>query len=340
MSYRSRFRVLSSDLAIDLGTANTKVYVPGRGVVLDEPSVVAVNRQTGEILGCGAEAKEAIGRTPANVAAIRPVREGAIADFAMASRMLNLFIHKAEKKRLLTPRIAISVGGQATEVEKRALVDSTYRARPSHVHLVHQTLMTAVGAGLPITDPMGNMVVDIGAGKTDIAVISSSGIVYSRSLRIGGNQMDEAVISYLRKQHRLLIGERTAERIKIGIGSADALPETLQMEVRGRDLLRGLPAPVTLNDKEIRKVLSGSVASIVEAVRTAIEKTPDELSFDIQENGIILTGGVSLLRGLDSKLRKEIGMPILVAEQPLAAAILGTGRMLEDFKMLRRMSLN
>ena len=340
MSFRSKFRVLSSDLAIDLGTANTKVYIPGRGVVLDEPSVVAVNRHTGEILGCGAEAKEAIGRTPANVAAIRPVKDGAIADFAMASRMLNLFIQKVEKKRLLTPRIAISVGGQATEVEKRAVVDSTYRARPSHVHLVQQTLVTALGAGLPISEPKGNMVVDIGAGKTDIAVISSAGVVYSRSLRIGGSHMDEAVMSYVRKHHRLLIGERTAERIKIEIGSADTLPESMEMEVRGRDVLRGLPAPVKLTDTEIRDVLADSVSAIVEAVRTAVEKTPGELSFDIEENGIILTGGVSLLRGLDSKLRKEIGMPILVADQPFAAAVLGTGQMLEDFKMLRKMSLN
>ncbi|HXR78361.1 MAG TPA: rod shape-determining protein, partial [Bryobacteraceae bacterium] len=254
MTYRSLFRVFSSDLAIDLGTANTLVYVAGKGIVLNEPSIVAVNRQTGEIVGCGAEAREMLGRTPSNVVAIRPLRDGVIADFKMAERMLNYFIRKAHRRKsLVHPRIVIGVPSETTEVEKRAVLDSTYRAKASEVHLVEQAMVAALGAGLPVTEPSGNMVVDIGGGTTDIAVISLSGIVYSRSLRVAGNQMDDAVMEFVKRKYNLLIGERTAERIKMEIGSAYRLDKPISLEIKGRDLIHGLPKAITLHDEEIRE---------------------------------------------------------------------------------------
>jgi rod shape-determining protein MreB len=340
-TYRSLFRLFSSDLAIDLGTANTLVYIAGKGIVLDEPSIVAVNRQTGEIVGCGAEAREMLGRTPANVTAIRPLRDGVIADFKMAEYMLNYFIKKAHKrKKLVHPRIVIGVPSETTEVEKRAVLDSTYRAKASEVHLVEQAMVAALGAGLPITEPSGNMVVDIGGGTTDIAIISLSGIVYSRSLRMAGNQMDDAVAEYVKRKYGLLIGERTAERVKMEIGSAARLPEPLTSVVKGRDLIHGLPKAITLQDDEVRDALADCVTAIVSAVRTALEHTPPELSGDISERGIILTGGGSLLKNLDERIKAETGMPVLLADEPLASVVLGTGKMLEDFKLLRKMSLN
>jgi rod shape-determining protein MreB len=341
MTYRSLFRLFSSDLAIDLGTANTLVYIAGRGIVLDEPSIVAVNRQTGEIVGCGAEAREMLGRTPANVTAIRPLRDGVIADFKMAEFMLNYFIKKAHKrKKLVHPRIVIGVPSETTEVEKRAVLDSTYRAKASEVHLVEQAMVAALGAGLPITEPSGNMVVDIGGGTTDIAIISLSGIVYSRSLRMAGNQMDDAVMDYVKRKYGLLIGERTAERVKMEIGSAARLTEAMSSVVKGRDLIHGLPKAITLQDDEVREALGDCVTAIVSAVRTALEHTPPELSGDISERGIILTGGGSLLKNLDERIKAETGMPVLLADEPLASVVLGTGKMLEDFKLLRKMSLN
>src|ERR1700761_2285010 len=253
MTYRSIFRLFSSDLAIDLGTANTLVYAAGRGIVLNEPSILAVNRATGEIVGCGAEARQMLGRTPANVVAIRPLRDGVIADFKMAERMLNYFIQKAHKRKsLVHPRIVIGVPSETTEVEKRAVLDSTYRAKAGQVHLVEQAIVAALGAGLPITEPAGNMVVDIGGGTTDIAVISLSGIVYSRSLRIAGNEMDDAIMDYIKRRHNLLIGERTAENVKIAIGSARPLAQPIKMEVKGRDLIQGLPKAISVSDVEIR----------------------------------------------------------------------------------------
>jgi rod shape-determining protein MreB len=333
--------MFSSDLAIDLGTANTLVYVAGKGIVLDEPSIVAVNRQTGEIIGCGSEAHEMLGRTPANVSAIRPMRDGVIADFKMAEYMLNYFIKKAHKrKKLVHPRIVIGVPSETTEVEKRAVLDSTYRAKASEVHLVEQAMVAALGAGLPITEPSGNMVVDIGGGTTDIAVISLSGIVYSRSLRVAGHQMDDAVMDYVKRKHSLLIGERTAEKIKMEIGSASPLAKPLEICVKGRDLVAGLPKTITLKDQEVREALSDSVSAIVAAVRVALECTPPELSGDISDKGIILTGGGSLLKSLDERIRTETGMPVLVADEPLASVVMGTGMMLEDFRMLRKMSVN
>lgn len=341
MTYRSIFRLFSSDLAIDLGTANTLVYAAGRGIVLNEPSILAVNRATGEIVGCGAEARQMLGRTPANVVAIRPLRDGVIADFKMAERMLNYFIQKAHKRKsMVHPRIVIGVPSEITEVEKRAVLDSTYRAKASEVHLVEQAMVAALGAGLPITEPSGNMVVDIGGGTTDIAVISLSGIVYSRSLRVAGNQMDDAIMEYVKKKYNLLIGERTAERAKIEIGSAHQLHPPITMEIKGRDLIHGLPKAVTLKDEEIRDALSDCVAAIIAGIRTALERTPPELSSDISERGIILTGGGSMLKNLDERIRQETGMPVLMADEPLASVVLGSGKMLEDFKLLRKMALN
>jgi rod shape-determining protein MreB len=334
-------RVFSSDLAIDLGTANTLVYVAGKGIVLNEPSIVAINRHSGEVIGCGTEAKEMLGRTPSNVAAIRPLRDGVIADFKMAERMLNYFIQKAHRRKsMVHPRIVIGVPSETTEVEKRAVLDSTYRAKASEVHLVEQAMVAALGAGLPITEPSGNMVVDIGGGTTDIAVISLSGIVYSRSLRIAGNEMDDAIMEYMKRRYNLLIGERTAENVKIAIGSAHPLTPGITMEVKGRDLVHGLPKAISVTDVEIREAVSDCVTAIVGAVRTALEHTPPELSADISEKGIILTGGGSLLRSLDERIRCETGMPVLMADEPLASVVLGTGKMLEDFKLLRKMALN
>jgi rod shape-determining protein MreB and related proteins len=341
MTYRSLFRAFSSDLAIDLGTANTLIYVAGKGIVVNEPSMVAVNRSTGEIVGCGAEAKEMLGRTPTNIVAIRPLRDGVIADFKMAERMLNYFIQKAHKRKsLVHPRIVVGVPSETTEVEKRAVLDSAYRAKASEVYLVEQAMVAALGAGLPVTEPCGNMVVDIGGGTTDIAVISLSGIVYSRSIRVAGNQLDDAIMEYVKKKYNLLIGERTAERIKMEIGSAYPLETPMTLETKGRDLIQGLPKTVTLNDEEIREAVSDCVASIVGAVRAALERTPPELSGDIAERGIILTGGGSLLKRLDEKIRVETGLPVLTADEPLASVVLGTGKMLADFKLLRKMAVN
>ncbi|MGH9608735.1 MAG: rod shape-determining protein [Bryobacteraceae bacterium] len=341
MTYRSFFRMFSSDLAIDMGTANTLVYMAGKGIVLDEPSIVAVSRGSGELIGCGAEAKEMLGRTPDNVVAVRPLREGVIADFQMAEKMLDHFIRKVHRGRALVhPRIAIGVPSETTEVEKRAVLDSTYRAKASEVHLVEQAMVAALGAGLPVAEPSGNMVVDVGGGTTDIAIISLSGIVYSRSLRSAGNQMDEAIMNYVKRKYNLLIGERTAERVKIEIGSADHLRKPLTAEVKGRDIVRGLPRAIRLSDEEVREAVGECVTAIVGAVRTALECTPPELSGDISERGIILTGGGSLLKGLDERIRAETSMPVLMAEHPLASVVLGTGKMLEDFRLLRKMALN
>lgn len=341
MTYRSLLRPFSTPLAIDMGTANTLVYMPGKGIVLNEPSIVAVDRQTGEMIGCGTDAKEMLGRTPSTVAAIRPLRDGVIADFKMAERMLDYFIKKAHKRKsFMHPVIVIGIPSEITEVEKRAVLDSTYRARASQVHLVEQAMGAALGAGLPITEPSGNMVVDIGGGTTDVAVISLSGIVYSRSLRIAGNEMDDAIMDHMKRRHNLLIGERTAENVKIAIGSAYPLAQPITMEVKGRDLIHGLPKAVSVSDSEIRDAMGNCVNAIVGAVRTALERTPPELCADISEKGIILTGGGSLLRNMDARIRRETGMPVMIADQPLASVVLGTGKMLEDFHLLRKMALN
>jgi rod shape-determining protein MreB len=340
MNFRSLFSLFSRDLAIDLGTANTLVFVAGHGIVVNEPSIVAINKTTGEVEAVGREAKEMIGRTPGNIVAIRPMKDGVIADFKVTEKMLTYFIRKAHNRKMLVhPRIVIGVPSEITPVEKRAVQDSAYRANASEVHLVEQAMVAAIGAGLPITEPSGNMIVDIGGGTTDVAVISMSGIVYSRSVRVAGNEMDEAIISYLKKKYNLLIGERTAERVKMEVGSAYKLEKPLTMEIKGRNLIEGVPRTVTVDDSEIREALSDCVGTIMNAIRVALERTPPELSADISDRGIVLAGGGALLRNLDGRIREETGLPVSIAEDPLASVVLGTGRMLSDFSLLRRVSL-
>jgi len=337
---RSLFSVFSSDLAIDLGTANTLVYARSKGIVVNEPSIVAINKNTGEVEAVGKEAKEMLGRTPGYIVAIKPMKDGVIADFKVTEKMLNYFIQKAHtRKTLMHPRIVIGVPSGITQVEKRAVTDSAYRAKASEVHLVEQAMAAAIGAGLPITEPRGNMIVDIGGGTTDIAVISLGGIVYSRSLRLAGNQMDEAIMNYLKRKYNLLIGERTAEQIKIEIGSAYQLENPLTMEVKGRNLIEGVPKTITVDNSEIREALSECVSTIINAIRVALECTPPELSADISDRGILLTGGGALLKNLDKRIREETGLPVSIADDPLCSVVLGTGKMLSDFKLLRKISL-
>jgi len=337
---RTLFSVFSSDLAIDLGTANTLVYARSKGIVVNEPSIVAINKNTGEVEAVGKEAKEMLGRTPGYIAAIKPMKDGVIADFKVTEKMLNYFIQKAHtRKTLVHPRIVIGVPSEITQVEKRAVTDSAYRANASEVHLVEQAMAAAIGAGLPITEPRGNMIVDIGGGTTDIAVISVGGIVYSRSLRLAGNQMDEAIMNYLKRKYNLLIGERTAEQIKIEIGSAYQLEKPLTIEVKGRNLIEGVPKTITVDNSEIREALSECVSTIINAIRVALEGTPPELSADISDRGILLTGGGALLKNLDQRIREETGLPVSIADDPLCSVVLGTGKMLSDFKLLRKISL-
>jgi len=341
MNLRSLFSLFSSDLAIDLGTANTLVFAKGKGIVVNEPSIVAINKNTGEVEAVGKEAKEMLGRTPGNIVAIKPMKDGVIADFKVTERMLNYFIQKAHgRKMLVHPRIVIGVPSEITQVEKRAVMDSAYRAKASEVHLVEQAMVAAIGAGLPITEPSGNMVVDIGGGTTDVAVISLSGIVYSRSVRVAGNEMDDAVMQFLKRKYNLLIGERTAETIKIEIGSGYPLDKPLTMEIKGRNLIEGVPRTITVDDTEVREALSECVATIVNAIRVALERTPPELSADISDRGIVLTGGGALLKNLDKRIREETGLPVSIADDPLASVVLGTGRMLSDFRLLRKISID
>ncbi|MBI4463045.1 MAG: rod shape-determining protein [Acidobacteria bacterium] len=340
MNFRSVYSVFSSDLAIDLGTANTLVYARGRGIVVNEPSIVAINKSNGEICAVGKEAKDMLGRTPGNIVAIKPMKDGVIADFKVTERMLNYFIRKAHNRRLLVhPRIIIGVPSEITPVEKRAVQDSAYRAKASEVYLVEQAMAAAIGAGLPITEACGSMIVDIGGGTTEIAVISLSGIVFSRSVRVAGNEMDEAIMHYLKRKYNLLIGERTAEQIKIEIGSGYPLEKPMTMEIKGRNLIEGVPKTVTITDAEVREALSECVSTVINAIRVALERTPPELSADISDRGIVLTGGVALLKNLDKRIREETGLPVSIADDPLACVALGTGKMLSDFKLLRLISI-
>jgi rod shape-determining protein MreB len=341
MNLRSLFSLFSSDLAIDLGTANTLVFAKGKGIVVNEPSIVAINKNTGEVEAVGKEAKEMLGRTPGNIVAIKPMKDGVIADFKVTEKMLNYFIQKAHNRKVLVhPRIVIGVPSEITQVEKRAVMDSAYRAKASEVHLVEQAMVAAIGAGLPITEPSGNMVVDIGGGTTDIAVISLSGIVYSRSVRVAGNAMDDAVMQYMKRKYNLLIGERTAEAIKMEVGSAFPLDKPLRMEIKGRNLIEGVPKTIEIGDAEIREALSECIAMIVNGIRVALERTPPELSADISDKGIVLTGGGALIKNLDERIRQETGLPVSIAEDPLASVVLGTGKMLSDFKLLRKISID
>ena len=340
MSLRSLFSFFSNDLAIDLGTANTLVFARGRGIVVDEPSIVAINKLTNKVEAVGREAKEMLGRTPGNIVAIKPMKDGVIADFDVTEEMLKYFIKKAHNRNhLLSPRIVICIPSEITQVEKRAVRESALRAKASEVYLVEEAMAAAIGAGLPITEPSGNMIVDIGGGTTDIAVISLSGIVYSRSVRVAGNEMDEAIIQYIKRKHNLLIGERTAERIKIEVGSAATLDQALTMEIKGRNLIEGIPKTLQITDEEVREALSNSISTIVNAVRVALERTPPELSADIADKGIVLTGGGALLKGLDHRIKEDTDLPVFLAEDPLSSVAIGTGMMLEEMTLLRRISV-
>jgi rod shape-determining protein MreB len=341
MGWRSFLSVFSNDLAIDLGTANTLVFAKGKGIVVCEPSIVAVNQKTGRVEAVGKEAKEMLGRTPGSIVAIKPMQDGVIADFEHTEKMLDYFIKKAHNRSLgVRPRIVIGVPSEITQVEKRAVKDSAFRAKATEVYLVEQAMAAAIGAGLPIMDPTGNMIIEIGGGTTEVAVISLAGVVYSRTVKIAGNEMDEAIIQYIKRKHNLLIGERTAELIKIEIGSAYPLDEELSMEIKGRDLVDGIPKTITVTDGEIREALAETVSAIVDAVRVALEQTPPELSADIVDRGIILSGGGALLRNLEKRLREETGLPVSTADAPLTSVVIGTGRMLTDFNLLRKVSIN
>lgn len=333
---------LFCDLAIDLGTANSLVFLKGKGIIVQEPSIVVVNKLTGKVEAVGSRAKDMLGKTPANVTTIKPMRDGVIADFEIAEKMLEYFIKKATNNRgfWLRPRIVIGIPTGITQVERRAVKDVAMRAKASEVYLVEQPMTAAVGADLPISDPTGNMVVDIGGGTTDIAVISLDGIVFNHSIRIAGNEMDEEIIQYLKKKYNLLIGERTAEAVKMQIGSAYPLDEPMTMEIKGRDLREGIPKTIVVDDQEIREALEDVVASIVNAVRIALEKTPPELSADIIDRGIILTGGGALLKNLDKRVRDETQLPVFVTEDPLKSVVLGAGKLLDDLDLLKKIALD
>ena len=340
-SPKSLLSLFSNDLAIDLGTANSLVFAKGRGIIVSEPSIVAVNQKTGRVEAVGREAKDMLGRTPGNIVAIRPMKDGVIADFEHTEKMLDYFIKKAHNRSFgVRPRIVIGVPSEITQVEKRAVRDSAMKAKATEVFLVEQAMMAAIGAGLPITEPTGNMVVDIGGGTTDVAVISMAGIVFSKSVRVAGNEMDEAIISYIKRKYNLLIGERTAEEIKIELGSAFPLDEELTLEIKGRDLVEGVPKTIVISDEEIREALAEPVATIIEATRVALEQTPPELAADIVDRGIVLTGGGALLKNLDKRLREETGLPVSIADDPLTSVVMGTGRVLSDFALLRKVALD
>ena len=333
-----------NDIGIDLGTANTLVYVKGKGIVSCEPSVVAVQRDARggkKVLAVGREAKEMLGRTPGNIQAVRPLRDGVIADFEITEAMLRYFIARAHNRRtLVKPRIIICVPFGITEVEKRAVKESAEGAGAREVYLIEEPMAAAIGAGLPITEPSGNMVVDIGGGTTEVAVISLAGIVYSQSVRVGGDKMDESIMAYMKRKYNMAIGEQTAERIKITIGNAYPLEQQLTMEVKGRDLVAGVPKTVVVNSDEIRDALGEPTNAIVEAVLVALERTPPELAADIVDKGIVLTGGGSLLKNLDVLLREETGLPVMVCDDPISAVVLGSGKALDHIELLRDVTIS
>src|ERR1700758_302593 len=336
----SIFGWFSNDLAIDLGTANTLIYLKGEGIVCNEPSVAVQqkNERGGKrVLAVGAEAKRMLGRTPGNINAIRPLKDGVIADFEITEAMLRYFIYKIHnRKTLVKPRIIICVPFGITEVEKRAVRESAESAGAREVYLVEEPMAAPIGAGLPITEPTGNMIVDIGGGTTEVAVISLSGVVFSKSVRVGGDKMDEAIIQYIKRKYNLLIGERTAELIKMGIGNAYPSGETLTMDIKGRDLVAGVPRTLTVSSDEIRDALAEPVNAIVEAVKVTLERTPPELAGDIADRGIVLAGGGALLKNLDALLREETGLPVFLADDPLSSVVIGAGKALEELDILRQ----
>ncbi|MBU3934051.1 MAG: rod shape-determining protein [Candidatus Omnitrophica bacterium] len=330
--------LFSNDMGIDLGTATTLVFVKGEGIVLCEPSVVAIQKGSSRVLAVGEEAKRMLGRTPGSIVAIRPMKDGVIADFEVTESMLRYFIKKVHHRRVLVrPRMVIAIPSGITEVEKRAVKDSAEHAGAREVFLVEEPIAAAVGVDLPIQEPAGNMIIDIGGGTTEMAVISLAGIVYAKCIRIGGDEMDEAIIEHLKKTYNLMVGERTAEEIKIKIGSAYPLDEELTMEVRGRDLVAGLPKVITVSSEEVREALAAPINAIVEATRVALERTPPELSADLIERGIVMAGGGALLRGIDKLLSEETGLPVHVAEDPITSVALGTGKVLNEIKYLKKL---
>ncbi|OQY25193.1 MAG: rod shape-determining protein [Desulfobacteraceae bacterium 4572_35.2] len=339
----SLWGLFSNDLAIDLGTANTLVYLKSKGIVVSEPSVVAVQKDSSgnkKVLAVGIEAKKMLGRTPGSIVAIRPMKDGVIADFDITEEMLRYFIHKVHnRKALVRPRIVICVPSGITQVEKRAVKESAESAGAREVYLIEEPMAAAIGAGLPITEANGNMIVDIGGGTTEVAIISLAGIVYAKSARVGGDKLDEAVAQYIKRKYNMLIGERTAEQIKIEIGSAFAGEEILEMDVKGRDLVTGIPRTLKINSEEIRDALAETVNAIVEAVRVALEQTPPELAADIVDRGIILAGGGACLKGLDQLLRQETGLPVVIADDPLSCVVLGSGAVLDELALLRRVTI-
>ena len=338
MAFEWLFGRLSRDMGVDLGTANTVIYVKHEGIVLREPSVVAKRTDDGQILAVGEEAKRMIGRTPGEIVATRPLRDGVIADFDTTASMLAYFIRKGLKGRtFMRPRVIVGIPAGVTSVEKRAVIDATEQAGAREAYLIEEPMAAAIGAGLPVSEPVGSMVVDIGGGTTEIAVIALGGIVTSKSIRIGGDEMDEGIVQYCRRAYNLLIGERTAEDLKIQIGSAYPMKEEQTIEVRGRDLVSGLPRTVRMTSSEAREALAEPVAQIVEAVKQTLERTPPELAADIVDRGIIMVGGGSLLRGIDRLISEETGMPVTITEDPLSAVALGTGRALEEIETLKRM---
>jgi rod shape-determining protein MreB len=339
MNIKKLTSIFSNDLGIDLGTANTLIYVRGRGIVVNEPSIVAINRKTKQVAAVGHEAKEMHGRTPNDIVAIEPMQDGVIADVELTEKMLQHFIRKANGGKLMaSPRVVVGVPGETTPVERRAVEEAAYRAKASQVYLVREVVAAAVGAGLPINEPRANMVVDIGGGTTDIAVLSLSGIVFSHEVRIGGNRLDETIIQYVKRRYNLLIGERTAEQIKIKVGSARPLETPLSMEVRGRSITEGVPQTIMVNDEEIREALDDPLSTIVNTVRVTLERIPPELSGDIIDRGVVLTGGGALLRKLDERIYLGTGLHVTVDENPLASVALGAGKLLDDFELLNRLT--
>jgi rod shape-determining protein MreB len=324
------------DMAVDLGTANTLVYVRGRGIVLSEPSVVAIDERSGEVHAVGVEAKRMLGRTPGTISAIRPLKDGVIADFDVTEQMLRHFIQKVHQHRFAHPRVVVCVPSGVTGVEKRAVEEATLSAGAREAHLIEEPMAAAIGAGLPVSEPTGNMIVDVGGGTSEVAVISLGGIVVSQSLRVGGDEMDDAIIGHVKKEYKLLIGQQTAEEIKLEIGSAFDLREEFHAEVRGRDMLTGLPKTVVLSSEEVRHALEEPVSQIIDAIRSTLDKTPPELAADIMDRGIVLAGGGALLAGLDERLRHETQMPSHLAESPLTCVAVGSGRSLEVLETMSR----
>ena len=332
---------IGRDMAVDLGTANTVVYVRGRGIVLNEPSVVAVNTRDGRPVAVGVEAKRMIGRTPGHIQAVRPVKEGVIASFETCEKMLRYFIHKVHPRRFAKPRMVICVPSGVTGVEQRAVMEAAeYAGARRPAYILEEPMAAAIGAGMPVHEPTGNMVVDIGGGTTEVAVISLGGIVTSQSVRIGGDELDEAIIQFIKKEYSLALGERTAEEIKIALGSACPLEEELHAEIRGRDLITGLPKTIVTTTEEIREAIEEPVSSIVDAVKVTLDKTPPELAADIMEQGIVLTGGGALLHGLDARLAAETGMPLVIADNPLHSVAIGSGQCLEEFEALKQVLIS